>query len=271
MEYTDAKTDILNRRVAEAVTSGTKPIELLFEPIYDCGGDDDIIAYRVGARVNSLLVGTLNPADYLCADVSEKLLTDLALRLIAKTVKAAKTLCGRQPLPKLLALRVPTTLFYSEGGLADLLAAASAGAPEEIPLCLVFTDEAMDADAETLARAITEIHAAGFRFAVDGYGGEDFPMEKLLSVCPDLLFTSPRVAALSSDRGRAAALAPLLNFAKSLGAEIIADAVGDDGALREFRARDAFGFLPSVGYAGTACRPTGARTEEEIRKLQSEE
>ena len=82
MEYTDAKTDILNRRVAEAVTSGTKPIELLFEPIYDCGGDDDIIAYRVGARVNSLLVGTLNPADYLCADVSEKLLTDLALRLI---------------------------------------------------------------------------------------------------------------------------------------------------------------------------------------------
>lgn len=271
MEYTDAKTDILNRRVAEAVTSGTKPIELLFEPIYDCGGDDDIIAYRVGARVNSLLVGTLNPADYLQADVSEKLLTDLALRLIAKTVKAAKTLCGRQPLPKLLALRVPTTLLYSEGGLADLLAAAGAGAPEEIPLCLVFTDEAMDADAETLARAITEIHAAGFRFAVDGYGGEDFPMEKLLSVCPDLLFTSPRVAALSSDRGRAAALAPLLNFAKSLGAEIIADAVGDDGALREFRARDAFGFLPSAGYAGTACRPTGARTEEEIRKLQSEE
>ena len=26
--------------------------------------NDDIIAYRVGARVNSLLVGTLNPADY---------------------------------------------------------------------------------------------------------------------------------------------------------------------------------------------------------------
>ncbi len=271
MEDTNAGSDTLNRRVAEAVASGKKPIELLFEPIYDCGGDDEVVAYRAGAVVNSLLIGTLTPADYLRAAVPEKLLFDLTFRLLGKTASAATELAALPDRPKLLTLRVPTSLIYTEEDLTSALLGACAGAADSVPLCLEFYEDAMDADGATLSRAIAAIHAAGLHVAVDGYGGEDFPMEKLLSVCPDFLFTSPRVAALSTDRGRAAALAPLLNFAKSLGAEIIADAVADDTALREFRARDAFGFLPAQNYTGAACRPIEALTIEKIKGKQNEE
>lgn len=270
MEYGNAGNDALNRRVAEAVASGTKPIELFYEPIYDTAGDE-IVAYRAGAVVNSLLLGALTPSDYLRAAVPEKLLFDLTFRLLGKVSATAESLSVLLVRPKLLTLRVPTALIYTEEDLTAMLLGACAAAPENIPLCLEFYEDAMDADPETLSRAIGAIHAAGLHVAVDGYGGEDFPMEKLLSVCPDFLFTSPRVSALSADRGRSAALAPLLNFAKSLGASIIVDAVGDDAALREFRARDAFGFLPSAEYRGTQCRKTAALRADELTESRTAE
>lgn len=242
-------TDALNRRVAQTVASGVKPIELLLEPIYDLG-DGEITAYRANCRIHSLHVGTLMPAELFGAAVPESLLFDLSVRLLRKVVRAAQALAERGERVRLLTLRVPTILIYREENLTAELLSVCVGMPDEIPLCLEFYEDVMDADSKTLERAIAEIHAAGLRVAVDGYGGEDFPMEKLLSVCPDILFTSPRVAALASDRGRAAALAPLLNFAKSLGAELIADGVGNDDVLREFRSRDAIGFAIAKGYEG---------------------
>lgn len=252
MRETDTKqirTERLNRRVAETVACGVKPIELLFEPIYDLG-DAEIVAYRADPCIHSLQIGTLLPADFFGATVPETLLFDFAMRALRKAVSASHMIAERPERVKLLTVRVPTTLIYKEENLTAELIAACVGASEATPLCLEFYEDAMDADGGTLERAIREIHAAGLCVAVDGYGGEGFPVEKLLSVCPDILFTSPRVAALATDRGRASALAPLLNFAKSLGAQIIADAVEGDDALREFRSRDAFGFLPAKNYAG---------------------
>ena len=55
-------TDALNRRVAQAVASGVKPIELLLEPIYGLG-DGKITAYRANCRIHRLHVGTLMPAE----------------------------------------------------------------------------------------------------------------------------------------------------------------------------------------------------------------
>ena len=240
--------EVLNRCVAQAVAGGTKPIELLYEPIYD----GDVIAYRLNPYLNSLITGVMAPEDYMCAAVPEKLLCDFFFRVLGKAAQEIGVPAKGEHPPRLFTLRCPALPIY-DAGLYARLRAALENVSDTARLCLEFYDDVMNADSETLTRAFKDIHAAGLYIAVDGYGGENFPIEKLFTVCPDYLFTDARVAALVADREKAGATAPLLNLAKSLGGRIIADAVPNDAVCREFRSRDVFGYLPAEDYSGNMC------------------
>lgn len=249
----------LNTYVQYTVRSGVQPIELLFQPVLDCYSADSV-AYRVVVRVNSLTTGVLNPDDYLSASVDEETLHSFTDRAIKKTAAAQLALQTSNVRFSRLFVRCPSSFVYAADLYTRLKLALGSGGVRESKLSLEFDGSVMDADKLTLQRAFADIRAAGCTVAVNGYGGLRFSMEKLLAICPDQLFLDESIAALTTDKEKRAAVAPLINFAKSLGGELIACGVSDDEHLREFRSRDCIGFLPDGSYHGALTVDGGLHT-----------
>ena len=248
------KLHIFARR---SLASGVKPIQTLLTPVFepDFG---DVIAYRAELKINSVVSGALGANDYLSPQLSEDLSVKFALRSVRKAVAAYAALADKNLPCAALFVRCPVGVIYSENAGAILLAELSGAAQENEldmrelsgKICLEFDSSAMDADGDTLSRAFAEIRSAAMKIAVDGLGGENFALEKLLAACPDYAFTSARLNAVATDTERRGALAPVVNLVSNLGGKVVAEGIGSDEELREYRSREIFGFLPNKNYAG---------------------
>lgn len=264
MQGEQAYSEKLNIYVKHTVDSGVKPIEVLLQSIYDCY-NATTLGYRTIVRVNSMLTGVLQPDDYLNGSADESVLTAFTYRSIEKALFVQCALQENQIPFKRLFVRCPASFLYAEDLYTNLrLLLAKGGVKEkENRLCLEFDASVMDAESRQLSAVFSDIRAAGCKIAVNGYGGEAFSMEKLLTICPDYLFTADEIAPLAVDREKRSALAPMINFAKSLGSEVIACALSSDEELREFRSRDCFGFIPDRSYRGALAVEGGERTLRE--------
>lgn len=251
MQNNAAYLEKLNNYVKYTVESGVKPIEVFLSPVCDCY-NGNVVAYRANVCVNSMLTGVLTPNDYLNCSADENTLEKFAFRSVKKVLLCQKALqTARIPFKKLF-VRCPSSLIYAEDLYTCLKSSlAECGVDEKNnQVCLEFECSVMDAEAEKLCAVFADIRAARFSVAVNGYGGENFAIEKLLGVCSDYLFADKKITELVSNREKRSALAPLVNLAKSLGGEIIACGVENDDELREFRSRDCYGFVPDENYRG---------------------
>lgn len=250
MNGKDTLKNQLNSYVMRTLESGVKPLGVVFEPIYDCSYGDTA-GYRAEVYVNSIIKGTLFPKDYMRSGVSEKILTDISLRAVKKICKIKKTAEKAGVKLKCVFLRCASSLL-NEPDLYNLIKSVLYGENSDGEgIYLEFFPEAFEYETEILINAFRDIRAAGLKVAADGYGGKDFPIEKVISVCPDVVFTDTKIAGLSLNREKSPAIAPLINLIKGLGGKVIAENVKSDEELREFRARDCFGFIPSEKYSGS--------------------
>lgn len=256
MQETAAYREKLNIYVKHTLASGVKPIELYMQPVYECYGGQTV-AYRAAARVNSMIFGTMEADDYCYSAADESVLAAFSFRVIKKSLSFLRRLQSAEnsllrPPVKALFVRCPSCLLDASELYVNLklLLAESGVSEKDNKLCLEFDGAATDAESAALTDAFSDIRAASFKTAIGGYGGAAFSLEKLLSVCPDYVFTDGKLSQLALDRGRRSAIAPLINYAKSLGAETVACGVSSDEELREFRSRDCFGFVPSAEYRG---------------------
>lgn len=257
----------LNSYVARTIASGVKPLETVLEAVYDCYYGE-IKGYRASLTVNSVVSGTLYPEEYMRSAADGKLLNDISLKAIKKACKIKKIFDRAQEKDGLrsgeLYIRCSSSLLEDNELYTRLKDVLSALGNSGKGLYLEFYPEAFELDTEILKNAFRDIRAAGLKVAVDGYGGKDFPIEKVISVCPDAVFTSTELNALVTDRERYSAVAPLLNLVKSLGGKAIAEKVDYDEELREFRARDCAGFVPSEKYSGSTGATFKRITESEF-------
>ena len=251
-----------NILVEESVKSGVKPLELRFQPACDCNYGE-IRAIRSELRVNSVLAGVIDPENYL-AQSDEQTLTEISLKAIDKAIKAINALESRGVRYKFLSVKVDTAIALNADPYSLIKTALEKASATGEKLCLEFPASVTDISGEKLKNAFSDIRAAKVKIAVGGYGGENFAMEKLLSACPNVIYTDPTLAKLALSDEKAAAVAPMLNFAKSLGAEIIADGVENDDELREFRSRDALAFIPSENYRGNTAVKKGFITLKDV-------
>lgn len=259
--YNDEK---LNIYVKRSVSSGVKPIEVYFKPVYDCYGGE-VIAYNVNVRVNSVISGVLNSNDYLDGAVDEQLLIKLTYRAISKVFTRKNTLIENSVPFKQIFIPCPTALAYADNLYESLkLIAGDSGLKNDGKLCLLFNASLMDVESDKIAQVFLDVRSVGFKVAVNGYGGSNFSIEKIISACPDYLFLDESVAALVFSREKKTAIAPLINLAKNLGAEVIANEISNDEELREFRLRECVGFVPSSGYKGVLTLKNGWKTVTEI-------
>lgn len=270
----------LNISVKRAIESGIKPIEITLCPIFDLNYGE-IKGYKAELVLKSVVAGTVFANEYFNA-ANEKLLNKLALRAIKKAAETVYSFKKSGVDVKMLFIRMPASFIYSQNvfGLIDAEKEkikniktknnrgeknngdinsnfAEQGETDEIfvekickKICLCFDEQATFADDKTLSSAFSDIRAAGFKTALSGYGGDNFAIEKVINACPDYVFASRGLAELCQNREKSAAVAPLINLIKSLGGELIAENVFSDDELREFRARDCFGFIPASDYNG---------------------
>ena len=75
--------------VAHTLESGVEPIEMRFLPLYDCYYHR-VIGYTGQGYINSVLYGTLPPAEYLPALEPDPLGADFAVRCLKNTLAALR-------------------------------------------------------------------------------------------------------------------------------------------------------------------------------------
>ena len=257
MENGNIYNEKLNIFARRTLGSGVKPIETTLTPVFEADFGD-VAAYRMQLKINSVVAGVLGENDYLSAQIPEDIAVKYALRSVRKAVAAFAELTKNNLPCSMLFVRCPVALIYAENA-GGLLSSELSGAATENDvdaraiagkICLEFDASATDADGETLNEFFAEARALSLKIAVDGLGGERFALEKLLCACPDFAFTSARLNAIATDAEKKNALAPVVNLLANLGGRVVAAEIENDEELREYRARDIFGFVPGAGYAG---------------------
>ena len=257
MENGNIYNEKLNIFARRTLGSGVKPIETTLTPVFEADFGD-VAAYRMQLKINSVVAGVLGENDYLSAQIPEDIAVKYALRSVRKAVAAFAELTKNNLPCSMLFVRCPVALIYAENA-GGLLSSELSGAATENDvdarafagkICLEFDASATDADGETLNEFFAEARALSLKIAVDGLGGEGFALEKLLCACPDFAFTSARLNAIATDAEKKNALAPVVNLLANLGGRVVAAEIENDEELREYRARDIFGFVPGAGYAG---------------------
>ena len=248
MEGNNVFGEKFNTYVERSLSSGIKSLEMVFTPISDCYGGAPV-AISSAVQVNSVISGTISPDSYLNAPLEKELLTDISLRAIIKSALAKIELEEKSYKFKFLSVRCSNSLVYSKDLYSLLCTTLASVGTSPNRLCLEFDGSVMSVDEKVLHPAFADIRAAGLSVAVRGYG-EEFSMEKLLGVCPDYLFTGDKLARLVLNREKRGAVAPIINFAKSLGSDVIACGIVRDEELYEFRSRECFGYIPDKNYKG---------------------
>lgn len=265
MDYVISDENLIEKLLSRQLSSGVSPLESIFTPVFDCFYGE-ISAYRAFVRINSVISGALNPADYGDADLSGDTITNLAYAIIGKAADAKKAFQKAGINFKWLSFKVPSALLNDDNFYNKIKIILDLKNTDGSKICLEFDVSVMERSAEKLAGWFNDIKAAGLTVAVSGYGGEKFPMEKMLKACPDYLFADKSVARLSVDREKRGAIAPIINFARSLGAEVIPCGIASDEQLREFKTRDCAAFLPEKDYHGNLVLNTQSLSLEEILK-----
>lgn len=255
-----------NTYVKRTILSGVKPIEIYFQPIEDCY-TGDALAYRLITVINSVVTGVLYPDDYFYQGVDDKLLLKLSFRALKKALVFSKKLFEAGVNVKFLSVRFPASCVYEEDFFQklDKVLSGAEGDKEVLSRLVIELDRtASENDGETLSAFFKGIKTTGLKSALTGYGGGDFSIEKLMNACPDFLFTDENLSKLILDREKRGAIGPLISFAKSLGAEVVAENVGGDIELKELRYRASYAFIPSKEYKGVIEAEKNLKTFDDV-------
>ena len=258
----------LNNFAVRTVNSGVKPLELRYFPVYDCYYGE-VRAYRVFLDVNSVIAGSLDGFSITDSLTDDEVGLRYSLRALYKAASVERRVIDSGKKAAYSFIKVTDSLIYADDPYSLVKNALNAfGGCER--LAFEFNASVMQAETNRLSEAFSSIRAANVKIAVNGYGGDVFPIEKLLSVCPDFVFTDEKLAEYSVNVEKSAAVAPVLNLVKSLGGNVIADGVRGDNELREFRARDSFGFIPAKNYKGNVAATANPLSADDILKAEND-
>lgn len=243
--------DQLEEQVNRMLEEKIEPIELRFQPIYECYNCNHV-AYRGAAQVNSLIYGVLDPGDYAeAAEMSEQGVA-LALASIEKAMRVVNTLKRtHRRYVQWVSVLCPTAALLEKDiydrlkKLVDAQRFRYAGM-----ICLEFDADVLRLRSDRTYAALDDIKAAGFRVAIRGCGSPDFSLTDLLTFTPDAVFMDPDFIDLLNDRDRTAAVPAMIRYVKSLGIAVVAEGVRDDDMLREMNKIECLGFIPAPDYSG---------------------
>ncbi len=231
--------------VTSTKKSGVQPIELKYRPVvdFDDGSIRALYAYPV---VNSVIYGTLTPEDYVEATDGTEIGEEFTFHILRRLIKVMAVLGDNNKTPDFIAVRVPTTLIKRTTLYEDLKALfdeTTSGFAKR--LVLVFPEKITEADAVLVKPAFQEIKSTGIKVGIDGYGKKTFSLTSLVSIEPDMVFTSQDLNAFAKDENMLTSLTALTSFCKTLQIEVIAQDISCESEKIAYRGRECYGFIPT--------------------------
>ena len=246
----------LDEQVERMLAEKIEPIELRFQPIYDCYSCNHV-AYRGRAQVNSLIYGVLGPEDYdEASDMTEQGI-GVMLASVEKAMRVANAFKrSHRRYVEWISVLCPSGALFRPDIYARLKKLIDdTRFKQSGKICLEFSDEVLKFRSEEVYAALEDIKAAGFKVAIRNCGTGDFSLADLLTFTPDIVFMDGDFINLINDRDHSAAVPAMIRYVKALGISVIAEGVKDDDMLREMNKIECFGFVPSSDYGGKlSCR-----------------
>ena len=231
--------------VTMSVDAGIAPLELRFIPIVR-PGSGDIIAYRTRTLIHSIILGELSPEVY--SSVSDR--REVGILLLRHALQHAITAlsafdrAGRKV--QFLSVRCPAELVETAdlyGEISAVLQKNPTVDPQR--LCLEFPASLMDQQTQKARTAILDMKLLKLRTALVGCGAEEFPVAKLLTVSPDIVFLDPSATAFAGSRNKPQLLSALVSLVMSMHIDAIAE--GTKAQRDAMRGTDCIGFLHTDG------------------------
>lgn len=231
--------------IKQSVDAGVAPLELRFVPIVNPESGFPV-AYRLRPVIRSVLLGELQPEDYTSASDTHPIGLALLRHTLHRAVAALERFDQAGQSVAFLSIRCPAPLVETEdlhGQLSHFLSLYPALDPSR--LCLEFPASLMERQTDKAQNAVRDVRLLKIRTAVTGFGAQDFPTAKLLTVCPDIVFLDPNATAYAGSRNKPQLLPALVNLAGAM--RISAIAVGTQAQRKAMRGTDCIGFVHTDG------------------------
>ncbi len=114
-----------------------------------------------------------------------------------------------------------------------LLARAADRSPGQI--VIEIAEQEQTTELGQLSAAVTSYREAGFRFAIDQFGGGHSTLEVLVAVNPEFIKIAGNLTAAAESTASLAAIQAILTFAQAQGATVVAQGVDSDWQLSSLR------------------------------------
>ena len=241
------ETPVFTDYVKMSVDAGVAPLELRFIPIVNPESDFPI-AYRTRTQIHSVILGELPPEEYTYVSDKREVGTALLRHSLQHAVTALNAFrkAGREV--AFLTVRCPAELvdnadLYAE--ISQVLQKNPSVDPQK--LCLEFPATLMDRQTEKARTAVLDMKLLKIRTALTGCGAEEFPIAKLLTVSPDIVFLDPGATAYAGSRNKPQLLSALVSLIQAMRIDAIAE--GTEAQRRAMRGTDCVGFVHTDGVS----------------------
>lgn len=244
------------------VDAGVPPLELRFYPIVDVESGAPI-AYRTKTTIHSVILGEMEEGSYTYVTDRRACGIELLKHNVQHAFTAIRAFAeaGREDV-KFITVRCPAELAYRED-LYEIVSHVVEKNPatDKNKLCLEFPAPLLDADKEKAGRALKDMKILGLRTAIVGCGEESFPVSKLLSVTPDIVFLDPSATEWAGSRNKPQLLSSFVSYIRSMGMDAIAE--GTEKERRAMRGSDCIGFAYTDGEGISAEEAIAQKPEED--------
>ena len=236
--------DIVRSSATALVESGVTPIEVEYTPVSDLYGDETK-ALILHYSVHSLSVGEIT--EETAEKIQGTASVDLFFRLMDKAYTLITRLRTIGSSIKWIAVPCPqAVLKCTDAG--ERIKKITHG-DLKIKGLRVLIRKSMLSDKSAVKAFMSEMGNEGIKTVIEGFGDEDFPLQDMLGYLPDSLIMTGLIDELTS-KTKSAGIRALIDYGKSLQADVIAYGVNTDEEVRELRAADIFGLIPSEHYEG---------------------
>ncbi len=226
------------------IEAGVTPIEIKYAPISDLYGEE-IMALILQYSVHNLVTGEIT------SDEAETLDDDTIAALFFRLIRKAYTLITKLRRLgsniKWIAVPCPKAVI-GRTDVGERIRAVTNGDIAARGLRVMIRKNALS-DKAAVAAFTSEMGNEGIKTVIEGFGDEDFPLRDMLGLLPDALVMTGLLDEIT-DRTKAPGVRALIDYAKSLKADVIASGVSRDEQVRELRAADVFGLIPAADYSG---------------------
>lgn len=237
------------------IKAGVTPVEIKYAPISDLYGDE-IRALVLHYSVHSLATGEITEDEAETSD--DGMTAALFFRLMKKAYALMSKLRRLGSGIKWIAVPCPVAVIrLTDAG--ERIRAITNGDIAARGLRVMIRKNALK-DKAAVTAFMSEMGNEGIKTVIEGFGDEDFPIMDMLGYLPDALIMTGLMDEIT-DRTKAPGVRALIEYAKSLKADVIASSVRSDAQVRELRAADVFGLIPAADYGGAydfAVKPFGA-------------